>query len=208
MIETNFLFHLFLVPTKAYQIIIQFMTLHQKKIYISSPNILASNDTLVWPSSNFKISKIKIDDGKSKILGYDTKQILIKIIYDEDLIKSNIEWDNILSKKYNYKILENGKLLSIPISYSDNGKIIELSDLYLSTPSNFDDILSTSKIKILFSFDDGRNFYEEREVINIWRIKDLSFYSDCLHDIDTKEILPTLILKEDNDNTTIDEGQS
>ena len=151
MIETNFLFHLFLVPTKAYQIIIQFMTLHQKKkIYISSPNILASNDTLVWPSSNFKITKIKIDDGKSKILGYDTKQILIKIIYDEDLIKSNIEWDNILSKKYNYKILENGKLLSVPISYSDNGKIIELSDLYLSTPSNFDDILSTSKIKILF----------------------------------------------------------
>ena len=131
-----------------------------------------------------------------KILGYDTKQILIKIIYDEDLIKSNIEWDNILSKKYNYKILENGKLLSIPISYSDNGKIIELSDLYLSTPSNFDDILSTSKIKILFSFDDGRNFYEEREVINIWRIKDLSFYSDCLHDIDTKkQFLPTLILK-------------
>ncbi len=179
-----------------------------KKIYISSPIITVDNTRLIWPEDYMTISSLSIDDQKSKILGYNNQDLLLRITYDQSVISENLIW-SIEMEKYGYEIMDDERVLSIPLNFSDNGQIVYLEKLFLSGLKNFNDVKDDAVVKLEFSFDDGANYYESKDVIDLKRLDSIGFISDCYMDIDIKkQYIPILTLNENISTSTINSTSS
>jgi len=183
----------------------------KNEIIIGNPKIIIEPDTLVCINPNFKTPSFKIDDSKSKILGYKNQRLTLHI-HPSDVVLSNhyydeefFTWDIANIHQNNFSIDKNDEtILYIDLSKekSEDGvyiiptlpiisKFVDAYQIHL----NSEDVL----IDISFNKCEGGQYQiYNKKLLHLTRPQQLQFSTNFVHQIGNQGsiYLPPFIVKE------------